>query len=29
MIIVIPVVAMATFALAHWVTTAFIEPGED
>jgi len=29
MIIVIPIVAMATYALAHWVTTAFIEPAED
>jgi membrane protein implicated in regulation of membrane protease activity len=29
MIIVIPVVAMATYALAHWVTTAFVEPAED
>ena len=28
MVIVIPVFAMATFALAHWVTTAFIEPAE-
>jgi len=26
MIVVIPVVAAATFALAHWVTTAFVEP---
>lgn len=29
MIIVIPIVAMATYALAHWVTTAFIESAED
>ena len=28
MIIVIPLIAAATFALAHWVTTAFIEPAE-
>jgi hypothetical protein len=26
MIIVIPVVAMLTFALSHWVATAFVEP---
>jgi hypothetical protein len=28
MILVIPAFAMATFALAHWVTTAFIEPAD-
>lgn len=28
MILVIPVVAMAAYALAHWVTTAFVEPVE-
>lgn len=29
MIIVIPACAVATFALSHWVTTAFIEPAKD
>ena len=28
MIIVIPVFSVLTFALAHWVTTAFIEPAD-
>lgn len=28
MIIVIPVFAAATFALSHWVTTAFVEPAD-
>ncbi len=28
MIIVIPLVAMATFTLSHWVTATFIEPAE-
>lgn len=28
MVIVVPVFAMATFALSHWVTTAFIEPAD-
>jgi hypothetical protein len=27
MIVVIPLVAAGTYALAHWVTTAFVEPG--
>lgn len=26
MAIVVPVVAVATFALSHWVTTTFVEP---
>ena len=29
MIIVVPACAVATFALSHWVTTAFIEPAKD
>lgn len=29
MIIVIPVIAMLTYALSHWVTTAFVEPPTD
>jgi len=29
MIIAIPVVAMLTFALSHWVTTSLIEPAKD
>lgn len=28
MIIVIPLIAMGTFALSHWVTTALVEPDE-
>lgn len=28
MILVIPVIAMVTFALSHWVTSNFTEPGE-
>jgi hypothetical protein len=28
MVIAIPAVAVASFALAHWVTTAFIEPAD-
>ncbi|HLO35330.1 MAG TPA: hypothetical protein VK194_04580, partial [Candidatus Deferrimicrobium sp.] len=28
MIIVIPIFSVLTFALAHWVTTAFIEPAD-
>ena len=29
MIIAIPVVAMLTFALSHWVTTSVIEPAKN
>lgn len=29
MIIVIPVIGLATFLLSHWVTTAFVEPAKD
>ena len=29
MIIVIPIVSVATFLLSHWVTTTYIEPGDD
>lgn len=29
MIIVIPLVAVATFLLSHWVTTTFVEPAHD
>lgn len=28
MLLVVPLVAVGTFALSHWVTTAFIEPAE-
>ena len=28
MILVIPLIAMATFLLSHWVTTAFVEPAD-
>jgi hypothetical protein len=29
MVIVIPLVSVATFLLSHWVTVTFIDPGED
>lgn len=29
MVIAIPLVSVLTFVLSHWVTTAFIEPGDD
>ena len=29
MIIAIPVVAMLTFTLSHWITTSVIEPAKD
>jgi hypothetical protein len=29
MLLVIPVIALCTFALSHWVTVAFIEPADD
>ncbi len=29
MVIAIPLVSVATYVLSHWVTTAFIEPGDD
>lgn len=29
MIIVIPIIAMITYALSHWVSTAFVEPADD
>ena len=29
MIIVIPLVSVATFLLSHWVTTTYIDPADD
>ena len=29
MIIVIPLVSVATFLLSHWVTTTYIDPAND
>ena len=29
MIIVIPIVSVATFLLSHWVTTTYIDPEDD